>query len=311
MRNATSVFIINLCVVDGLYCTFSFPLAAFTFIYKTWPFSDPLCKFYPMVRYSNVALSLFTVIAITINRYVVIVHPKYYTKMYTKTNIAISIAVIWISSFLLLTPTAFGVWGSFGFSPEVNVCTILEKNGKSPKSFLYVLAFFLPSAIFIYCYARIYLTVRKSERQLKVKYDLIGDISKKRNFCKKLCCFPEREKEEVKMAAKDRKQKKKITKDLRLLRMILVIFVIFIISYFPIAFVKIFKKEKDWPVLSMFALLGIYSTAFVNPIVYVVMSKEYRKAYIELFTRKIVEGSSSTGTSNQSNPSNIRNESND
>ncbi|XP_023234234.1 protein trapped in endoderm-1-like [Centruroides sculpturatus] len=293
MKNATSVFIINLCIVDGLYCSFSFPLAASTMIHKSWPFSDSLCKFYPMVRYSNVALSLFTVIAITINRYVIIVHSKSYDKIYTKTTIAAIIICIWIGSFLLLTPTALGVWGEFGFSYEVSLCTILEKNGKSPKRFLYAFAFLFPSLVFIYCYTRIFLTVRKSERQVRSDYGSVRKEMEKKSFWKKLFCFRDNE-EETDLSVEGRKKKKKLTKDLRLLRMILVIFIIFLISYTPIVFVKLFKKEKDLPVLAMFAYLGIYSTAIVNPIIYVLMSKEYRKAYLNLFIKSEKTNFSST-----------------
>ncbi|XP_023234235.1 G-protein coupled receptor moody-like [Centruroides sculpturatus] len=280
LRNATSVFIINLCIVDGFYCSFTFPLAASTFIHKSWPYSDTLCKIYPMFRYSNVGLSLFTVIAITINRYVIIVHPKRYDKIYTKYNIAIIILSIWVGSFLLLTPTAFGAWGSFGFSYKVSTCTILERGGKSPKNFLYAMAFTLPSAVFIYCYTRIYLTVRRSERNLRRKYGLEQEKSK--SYWSKLCCFGEKE-EEIQMTSEEKRQKKKITKDLKLLRIILTIFIVFIICYFPVVFVKIFKKEKSLPVLNIFGYLCIYFTAIINPVIYVVMSKEYRKAYKVLF----------------------------
>lgn len=207
---------------------------------------------------------------------------------------------IWVGSFLLLTPTAFGAWGSFGFNYKVSTCTILEKNGKSPKSFLYALAFILPSAVFIYCYLNIYLTVRKSERALRSKYGL-DKTELKKSYRLKLCCFGDEEKEIIsEMSVEEKKRKKKITKDLKLLRVILTIFIVFIICYFPVVFVKIFKKEKSLPVLNIFGYICIYFTAIINPVIYVVMSKEYRKAYKNLFAcskkRDVSIGSASNNT---------------
>ncbi|XP_023234236.1 protein trapped in endoderm-1-like [Centruroides sculpturatus] len=267
LKNATSAFIINLCIVDGLYCSFNFPLAAFTFIHKTWPFGDLLCNLFPLMGYANIAVSTSTVITIAVNRYVIIVHPRSYNKIYTKTTIIVTILCLWLWSFLSLVPTSLEVWGKFGFNPDISMCTILETNGKSPKRFFYFFAFVVPIFVFIYCYTRIFLTVRKSGRLSRSKND------------------SEQETESSNNSMKNNKGKKKLTKDLRLLRMILVIFIIFLISYTPIVFVKLFRKEKDLPILTMLGIVGIYSTAIVNPIIYVVMSKSYRKAYINLFVR--------------------------
>ncbi|XP_067130054.1 protein trapped in endoderm-1-like [Centruroides vittatus] len=282
LKNATSAFIINLCVVDGLYCSFNFPLAAFTFIHKTWPFGDLLCALFPLMGYANIAVSTSTVIAIAVNRYVIIVHPRSYKKIYTKTTIIVTIFCLWLWSFLSLVPTSLEVWGKFGFNPDISMCTILETNGKSPKRFFYFLAFVVPIFVFIYCYTRIFLTVRKSGKLSRSKRDSEQETEVK-YLWKKLFCFHTEKNSNNSM--KNNKGKKKLTKDLRLLRMILIIFIIFLISYTPIVIVKLFKKEKDLPVLTMLGIVGIYSTAIVNPIVYVVMSKSYRKAYLNLFVR--------------------------
>lgn len=80
-----------------------------------------------------------------------------------------------------------------------------------------------------------------------------------------------------------KEEKKKLSKDLKVLRVILVIFLAFVICYFPVIFVKIFKKEMSLPGLNIIGYIGAFCTACVNPIIYVIMSKEYRRAYKELF----------------------------
>jgi hypothetical protein len=74
------VFIINLSVSDLMFCCFNLPLAASTFWLRAWRHGVVLCELFPLTRYGLVAVSLFTVLAITINRYVMIGHPRLYPK---------------------------------------------------------------------------------------------------------------------------------------------------------------------------------------------------------------------------------------
>lgn len=80
VRNATAVFIINLSLSDLLFCCFNLPLAASTFWNRAWTHGELLCRLYPLLRYGLLAVSLFTVLAITINRYVMIGHPRAYPR---------------------------------------------------------------------------------------------------------------------------------------------------------------------------------------------------------------------------------------
>lgn len=68
-------------------------------------------------------------------------------------------------------------------------------------------------------------------------------------------------------------------KDKKLLKMILVIFSSFLICYLPITVTKIFKDSIDWRGLNIAGYILIYLTTCINPVVYVVMSSEYRSAY--------------------------------
>ena len=71
-------------------------------------------------------------------------------------------------------------------------------------------------------------------------------------------------------------------KDRRLLKMILVIFISFLICYLPITLTKIVRKVTDLHVINIMGYLLIYLTTCINPIIYVVMSSEYRQAYWNL-----------------------------
>lgn len=82
------------------------------------------------------------------------------------------------------------------------------------------------------------------------------------------------------------------SKDRRLLKMILVIFLSFVTCYLPITVIKIFfepsKIEQSNSLANLhfvffiFSYLLIYVSVCLNPLIYVLMSKEYRKAYSDV-----------------------------
>lgn len=85
-------------------------------------------------------------------------------------------------------------------------------------------------------------------------------------------------------------------KDRKLLQMILVIFVSFIVCYMPITVVKSLSKEVDLGgAINVLGYVLIYLTTCINPIIYVVMSSEYRQAYKNLLTCKQSGPSSNIG----------------
>ncbi|GIX70216.1 hypothetical protein CDAR_530541 [Caerostris darwini] len=257
------------------------PLSALTFLERDWNYGDVLCKLFPLVRYSNGAVSLFSVIAITINRYILIVHPTLYRDMYKPRNIAIMIGFIWISALVLLFFPLFEVWGKFGYDPKVGTCSIMKLNERSPKMTLYIVAFGLPSMVFLVCYSRIFWVVHQaSQRVMKDSLDNVS-INRSVTFSSKKGVFRKHyrhsEMETEKTALKRSKQ------ELKVLRMMMVIFITFVLCYFPVSFVKIFKKEDDLPILNIFGYLGVYFSNIINPVIYIVMSNEYRKAYLDLF----------------------------
>lgn len=77
------------------------------------------------------------------------------------------------------------------------------------------------------------------------------------------------------------------TKDRRLLKMILVIFVSFVTCYLPITSTKIIRSFHNVHVFHIMGYILIYLTTCINPIIYVVMSSEYRQAYWNLLMCRI------------------------
>lgn len=73
------------------------------------------------------------------------------------------VAGIWLITFSIMIPTWLGVWGRFGLDTSIGSCSILhDKYDRSPKEFLFIVAFMLPCICIVICYARIFLLVRKA-----------------------------------------------------------------------------------------------------------------------------------------------------
>lgn len=69
LRNhATTAFIISLCISDLFFCAISMPLQAIRYAMKEWTLGDTLCQIFPVVLYGNVAVSLLSMVCITLNR---------------------------------------------------------------------------------------------------------------------------------------------------------------------------------------------------------------------------------------------------
>ncbi|XP_011306892.1 G-protein coupled receptor moody [Fopius arisanus] len=166
LRNATAVFIMNLSISDLMFCCFNLPLATSTFWHSSWQHGALLCRLFPLLRYGLLAVSLFTVLAITINRYVMIGHPRLYPKLYKPRYLILMVLATWISGFGALVATWFEHWGRFGLDPVIGSCTIVpDVNGRSPKEFLFILAFLTPCIAIVVCYARIFYIVRKTAQK--------------------------------------------------------------------------------------------------------------------------------------------------
>lgn len=86
-EHATTAFVISLSISDLLFCSFSLPLTAVRFFqevrmnfnclatlitvsfpWQSWTFGSTLCKIFPVIFYGNVAVSLLSMVGITLNR---------------------------------------------------------------------------------------------------------------------------------------------------------------------------------------------------------------------------------------------------
>lgn len=68
--HVTTMFVLSLCVSDLLFCSINLPLTANRYIKQHWGLGPSLCQMFAFVFYGNEAVSLLSMVAITINRWV-------------------------------------------------------------------------------------------------------------------------------------------------------------------------------------------------------------------------------------------------
>ncbi|XP_023945657.2 G-protein coupled receptor moody isoform X2 [Bicyclus anynana] len=330
VHNATATFIMNMSFTDLLLLCISPPLTISKLTTKSWRHGRVLCELYPLVKHLLVAVSIFSIIAVTINRYILIGHPRLYRKMYKKRNIAIMLAVIWLSPLLTVIPTYLGKWGCYNLDQAVGSCTVVrDQNNRSSKHFQFVSVLGLPGILIILFYTRIYFIVRKSKRKTRKTQNPINPlpiensdteesttnntslineypdnrekviVNSKSEFSKTTTSAENIDTYKDKLPQPPRirrnvlqrsmillKSSLPTRKDRRLGSMIVAILVAFCLGYVPTVISEMLRGitlQQNQPPLVITSLILLNFCSCFNPVIYVVMSKEYREAYKNMF----------------------------
>lgn len=76
MRTVTNYFIVNLAVGDMLMALFCIPFSSISlFVLNYWPFGEILCRFVNYSQAVSVLVSAYTLVAISMDRYIAIMWP--------------------------------------------------------------------------------------------------------------------------------------------------------------------------------------------------------------------------------------------
>ncbi|KAH8294521.1 hypothetical protein KR044_005384, partial [Drosophila immigrans] len=316
VRNVAAAFIISLCIADLLFCALVLPFQGLRFVQGTWRHGAILCRLIPFIQYGNIGVSLLCIAMITINRYVMITHHSCYARIYKRHWIAIMIAACWLISYGMQLPTLLGAWGRFGYDDRLQTCSIMsDAHGHSSKTTLFITAFVIPCLVIIACYAKIFWVVHKSEQRLKRHANKQNSIPNNLRAVAvatadsqtvtptptataagtaagtRVSSDSSSYSTEVPEAGgggggkqpairvKDQREVRAKRNEWRITKMVLAIFLSFVICYLPITIVKVADKDVDHPSWHIFSYIMLYLSACINPIIYVIMNKQYRKAY--------------------------------
>nr|CAD7401038.1 unnamed protein product [Timema cristinae] len=202
--------------------------------------------------------------------FIMITRTSVYSKIYKRVWIGAMIVFCWVFSYSMQMPTLFGVWGKFDFDPNLGSCTITkDTNGHSSKAFLFIVGFVIPCLVIICCYTVIFWVVHKSESRLREHAATMrssdGNLT---NLAGK-----------TKSRSREQRDLKAKRNEWRITKMVLAIFLSFVVCYLPITIVKVADSEVKYPGFHVLGYLMLYLSSCINPIIYVIMNKQYRQAY--------------------------------
>jgi len=172
-KTITNLFVCNLIVTDLLYIL-TIPFIAAVRVTSTWVLGRFMCSFINYWLFVCGSTMIWTMTAISIDRYVNINVGISTGRRLTKRHVAVFNVALWLIGVLLYIPIAqhFQVISATAGNNVFEICTLIWSDRSHNQSLIFVsivsvLSFVVPINIITVNYARIYLKYRKSRRAVE------------------------------------------------------------------------------------------------------------------------------------------------
>ncbi|XP_055614813.1 RYamide receptor-like [Toxorhynchites rutilus septentrionalis] len=266
MKTVTNTFIANLALGDMLMAIFCIPFSFLSiFILQHWPFGEAICR---LVNYSqavSVLVSAYTMIAISVDRYIAIMWPL--KPRVTKRIAKVLVVMVWTGALATAAPIpAFSTliqptdWYD---QCDLSICTEVWPDDHSDRGYSLTLAtlqFIAPLVVLLFTYTRIACKVW-AKRQL-------GESVKQRD-------------------QRILQSKRKIV------RMMITVVAVFTVCWLPFNIFMLVPLDPEWRPLPYlwFAFHWLaMSHGCYNPIIYCYMHDKFRHGFRQLLWERTAIG---------------------
>nr|XP_040224412.2 tachykinin-like peptides receptor 99D isoform X3 [Anopheles coluzzii] len=260
MRTVTNYFLVNLSIADAMVSTLNVTFNYTYMLYLDWPFGTMYCKISQFVAILSICASVFTLMAIAIDRYVAIMNPLK-PRMGKKATLCVA-ASIWIVGTIISCPSLL-FFTTYPMKDHI-LCYAEWPDGPSNHSrqeYVYnivfmLLTYFLPIGSMTYTYARVGLELWGSKSIGECTQRQLDNIKSKR----------------------------------RVVKMMMIVVIIFAVCWLP--FQIYFILTSYYPELTkkpyiQEVYLAIYwlamSNSMYNPIIYCWMNLRFRRGFQQFF----------------------------
>lgn len=169
MRTTTNLLVANLAIGDLLFFIFHSPLHLYYYFTLSFPFSSVMCKVSVFAQYACEGVSVYTLTALSIERYQAIVRPMQFHTSGTPYRTIIITAIIWFLALMGGSPT-LGMAEWVPWFLDYSVCQPLPHHTHSAKVFKlinFLITFVLPMIIISLFYSLTALQLMRSVRAPK------------------------------------------------------------------------------------------------------------------------------------------------
>ena len=103
-RNTTSLFIVNLSIADLVFLVGCVPFHAIIYTLDQWPFGGVMCKTVHLIQYASMLASVFTLVAMAMDRYLAVKYPLKTKHLRTPRVALVWSAMVWLVALTISSP---------------------------------------------------------------------------------------------------------------------------------------------------------------------------------------------------------------
>ena len=167
LRTVPNLFVLNLSVGNFLLAVTVLPVFVWTLVKGHWTLGETFCEIHGYQNYLLFAITLFTLTAISLNRYVLICYPTKYQGLFDKKLVLKIISAIWICCVVSCSPPLLG-WGHYSFNPRTALCH--TDNTSASFKITANSCMLIDILIVVFCNVRIVQKVNAHRRRIAVNH---------------------------------------------------------------------------------------------------------------------------------------------
>ena len=258
VRTKGRAFIASLAIADTLASTNLIFMLTSAVSYGKWVFGGTFCQLNGFLTSQFVASSTYSLQAISVNRYFIVVKENLYGSVFTARNQLVTIALIWCIPIPLAIGPVLG-WSHYEFQPGKCLCLYDFRSSISYSIAVVLVTVLLPLLVMTLCYFLIFKRVTHHSNQVDIMMNNAQTLNIRREV--------------------------KITKTL------FVVIAAYVVCFSPAAIVNLLKiviptfKIPLW-IDILFTIL-VFSNHANNPIIYGALNRQYRKAFKDIFRNSV------------------------
>ena len=265
VRTKGRAFIASLAIADTVASTNLIFMLVSAVNYGKWVFGDTFCQLNGFVASQFVASSTYSLQAISVDRYFIVVKQSLYRRVFTTRNQLLIIALIWCIPIPLAIGPVLG-WSQYEFQTGKCLCLYDYRTSISYSIAVVLVTVLIPLFVMCLCYFQIFKQVRHHSNQV----DTTVNNTQNMNV-----------------------QEVKITKTL------FVVIAAYVACFAPAAIanlIKIVIPTFEIPLwIDILSMILVFFNHANNPIIYGALNKQYRKAFKDIFRNSVGFGDFGNG----------------
>ncbi|XP_062588738.1 alpha-2A adrenergic receptor-like [Saccostrea cucullata] len=163
LRQPFNYFIVNLAVTDFLVALFAMSFYTIDTLLGYWPFGTIICGFWIYVDYAMTFASVFTIVAISLDRFWSVTWAMQYKQINGKRKNIIILTIVWVCVFIIWTPPFIGDRLKH---QEVNKCIWEPSDNREFIIVVDIIGHYIPCLLIVVAYLKVYLVMKNRSKKV-------------------------------------------------------------------------------------------------------------------------------------------------